>query len=119
MSAHLRLIRFSLVFNYLPVRNIVPRIFEHVLPCRTTTLKFSRVAFSILVIFLLLPDSTIFVYRSQRSKRGEFRPCVTLHPKRQTSDSVELCDTHVCFLHIHLIGTYVWLPIMHNGSYSG
>ena len=30
------------------------------------------------------------------------------------SDSVELCDTHVCFLHIQLTGTNVWLPNMHN-----
>ena len=30
------------------------------------------------------------------------------------SDSVELCETEVCFLHIQLIGTNVWLPKMHN-----
>ena len=30
------------------------------------------------------------------------------------SDSVELCETEVCFLHIRLIGTNVWLPKMHN-----
>ena len=30
------------------------------------------------------------------------------------SDSVELCETAVCFLHIQLIGTNVWLPKMHN-----
>ena len=30
------------------------------------------------------------------------------------SASVELCDTHVCFLHIQLIGTNVWLPNTHN-----
>ena len=28
------------------------------------------------------------------------------------SASVELCDTPVCFLHIQLIGTNVWLPKM-------
>ena len=28
--------------------------------------------------------------------------------------SVELCDTHVCFLRIQLIGTNVWLPNTHN-----
>ena len=27
---------------------------------------------------------------------------------------VELCETAVCFLHIQLIGTNVWLPKMHN-----
>ena len=26
------------------------------------------------------------------------------------SDSVELCETEVCFLHIQLVGTNVWLP---------
>ena len=30
------------------------------------------------------------------------------------SDSVELCDTHVCFLHIQLIRTNVWIPNMHH-----
>ena len=30
------------------------------------------------------------------------------------SDSVELCDTEVCFLHIQLIGTSVLLPNMHK-----
>ena len=28
------------------------------------------------------------------------------------SASVELCETEVCFLHIQLIGTNVWLPKM-------
>ena len=28
--------------------------------------------------------------------------------------SVELCETEVCFLHIQLIGTNVWLPKMHK-----
>ena len=31
-----------------------------------------------------------------------------------TSAAVELCETEVCFLHIQLIGTIVWLPKMHN-----
>ena len=30
------------------------------------------------------------------------------------SASVELCETEVCFLHIQLIGTNVWLPKTHN-----
>ena len=30
------------------------------------------------------------------------------------SDSVELCETAVCFLHIQFVGTNVWLPKMHN-----
>ena len=34
--------------------------------------------------------------------------------KEMISDSVELCETEVCFLHIQLIGTNVGLPKMHN-----
>ena len=34
--------------------------------------------------------------------------------KEMISDSVELCETAVCFLHIQLIGTNVSLPKMHN-----
>ena len=30
------------------------------------------------------------------------------------SASVELCETEVCFLHIQLVGTNVWLPKMHE-----
>ena len=41
--------------SYLPVRNTVPRIFEHVLPCRRTTQTFP-----ILVIFQVLQQNTWF-----------------------------------------------------------
>ena len=34
--------------------------------------------------------------------------------KEMISDPVELCKTKVCFLHIQLFGTNVWLPNMHN-----
>ena len=34
--------------------------------------------------------------------------------KEMISDSVELCETEVCLLHIQLIGTNVWLPKTHN-----
>ena len=34
--------------------------------------------------------------------------------KEMISDSVEPCETEVCFSHIQLIGTNVWLPKMHN-----
>ena len=34
------------------------------------------------------------------------------------SDFVELCETEVCFLHIQLIGTNVWLPKMHNVQFD-
>ena len=47
--------------------------------------------------------------RSHRSRAGN--PS-NLSPasKEMISDSVELCETEVCFLHIQLIGTHVWLP---------
>ena len=35
-------------------------------------------------------------------------------PRETISDSVELCETEVCFLHIQLVGTNVWLPKMHR-----
>ena len=35
--------------------------------------------------------------------------------KEMISDSVELCETEVCFLHIQLIGTNKRLPKTHNG----
>ena len=34
--------------------------------------------------------------------------------REMISDCVELWETDVCFLHIQLIGTNVWLPKMHN-----
>ena len=48
--------------------------------------------------------------RSQKSRAGI--PS-NLNPasKEMISDSVELCETEVCFLHIQLIGTNVWLPM--------
>ena len=46
----------------LPIRNTVPRIFEHVPPCRRTTLKFSRGVCPILVISRMLQDSNILLY---------------------------------------------------------
>ena len=30
------------------------------------------------------------------------------------SASAELCETEVCFMHIQLIGTNVWLPKIHK-----
>ena len=50
--------------------------------------------------------------KSQRSSAGI--PCMRRPASRGISDPVELCDTHVCLLHIQLIGAHVWLPNMHN-----
>ena len=51
--------------------------------------------------------------RSQKSRAGI--PS-NLNPasKEMISDSVELCETEVCFFHIQLIRTNVWLPKTHN-----
>ena len=47
--------------------------------------------------------------RTSAARRSMRRPA-----SRGISDPVELCDTHVCLLHIQLTGTHVWLPNMHN-----
>ena len=45
----------------------------------------------------------------QRSSAGT--PSIRNPGSREIiSDSVEQCDTHICFLHIQLIGINVWLP---------
>ena len=51
--------------------------------------------------------------RSHKSRAGN--PS-NLNPASQEMmwDSVELCDTEVCFLHIQLMGTIVWFPKTHN-----
>ena len=53
------------------------------------------------------------ITESQRSSGGI--PSVRKPASREIiSASVELCETDVCFLHIQLIGTNVWLPNMHK-----
>ena len=47
--------------------------------------------------------------RSHNSRAG-IQSNLNPASKEMISDSVELCETKVCFLHIQLIGTYVWLP---------
>ena len=50
---------------------------------------------------------------SQRSGAGI--PSMRTPASREiVSDSVKLCDTHVCFLHIQLTRTSAWLPNVHN-----
>ena len=51
-----------------------------------------------------------FDYQIPKIKSGN---SIHVHQER-ISDSVELCDTEVCSLHIQLIGTNLWLPKMHN-----
>ena len=50
---------------------------------------------------------------SQRSRAGN--PSIRNPASREMiSDSVELCETAVCFLHIQLTGTNVLVPKMHK-----
>ena len=47
------------LFSYVPIRNIVPHIFEHVLSCRRTTQTLLNVTFPIPVIFLLFQQKYV------------------------------------------------------------
>ena len=51
--------------------------------------------------------------RSLKSSAG-FPSNLNPASKEMISDSFEMCETEVCFGHIQLIGTNVWLPKMHN-----
>ena len=64
------------------------------------------------LLWFVFPCWTVTI-RSHKSSAGI--PSI-LKPasKDMISDSVELCETEVCFLHIQLIGTNVWLPKIHN-----
>ena len=55
-------------------------------------------------------NNTMISYNSRAAKQSNLNPV----SKEKISDSVELCETAVCFLHIQLIGTNKWLPRMHN-----
>ena len=53
------------------------------------------------------------ITEAQRSRANN--PSIRCPASREmTSDFVELCETEVCFLHIQLTGTNVWLPNMHK-----
>ena len=60
----------------------------------------------------------VFPWRTAtiRSRKSSAGIPSDLNPasKEMISDSVELCETEVCFLYIQLIGTNVWLLKMHN-----
>ena len=62
------------------------------------------------------PNSALYFQRPNAKRfhkieNRECRPTSILHPKKM-HDSVELCETEICFLHSQLIGTHVWLT--HN-----
>ena len=56
--------------------------------------------------FVFPRTATIRSHRSSAVKPSNLKPA----SKEMISDSVELCETEVCFLNIQLIGTNVWLP---------
>ena len=58
---------------------------------------------------------TIRSHNSRAGKPSNLSPV----SREMISDSVELWETDVCFLHIQLIGTNVWLPKTHNVPPSG
>ena len=62
---------------------------------------------------LLLVDRNTSITMSQRSRAGNLS---TRNPacSEMISDTVELCETAVCFLHIQLTGTNVLLPKIHK-----
>ena len=50
-------------------------------------------------------------FNNRITKIKSWNPIMRKHASREIiSDSVELCETDVCFLHIQLFGTNVWLP---------
>ena len=69
-------------------------------------------------LFVLDHSDTCFREELRRSDPVNqvrvYRPTLKSASKEMISDSVELCGTEVCFLHIRLIGTNVWLPKMRS-----
>ena len=63
-------------------------------------------------LWFVSPWRTLTI-RSHKSSAG-IRSILEPASKDMISDSVEMCETEVCFLHIQLIGTNVWLPKIHN-----
>ena len=62
-------------------------------------------------VWIVFPRTeTIRSHNSRAGKPSNLNPV----SKEMISDSFELCETAVCFLHIQLIGTNVWLPKMHS-----
>ena len=64
-----------------------------------------------LLLWFVFPRTATI--RSHKSRAGILS---NLNPasKETISDSFELCETEVWFLHIQLIGTNVWLPKTHK-----
>ena len=60
--------------------------------------------------FVFPRTATIRSHKSSAGISSNLNPA----SKEMISDSVEMCETEVCFLHSQLIGTNVWLPKTQN-----
>ena len=74
--------------------------------------RFPRGSLTSLVVLVWFGEEwNTSITKSQRSRAG-IPSMRKLASRELISASVELCETEVCFLHIQLIGTNVWLPKM-------
>ena len=77
---------------------------------RTPRLFFNKSPCSTWFWFVFRKPETIRSHKSRTGIQSNLNPA----SKEMISDSVELCETEFCILHIQLIGTNVWLPKTHN-----
>ena len=77
---------------------------------QTSRLFFDRSPCSIWFWFVFPRTATIRSHKSRAGIPSNLNPT----SNEMISDSVELCETEVCFLHIQLVGTNVWLPETHS-----
>ena len=93
----------------------------------TASLSSETASMSFITLILLWDLWCLWSFLSGFPDRSETREIFPSHSSRagkpsnlspmsngMISDSVELWETAVCFLHIQLIGTNVWLPKTHN-----
>ena len=100
-SATLCVLETCLIVGLLPFCNHLDHcfvVFKHIFP----VLSWFWVVFP--------RTETIRSHKSRAGIPSNLNPA----SKEMISDSVELCETEVCFLHIQLIGTNAWLPKTHN-----
>ena len=76
-----------------------------------TSRWFGHMSHRALLLWFVFPrTATIRSHKSSAGITSNLNPA----SKEMISDSVELCETEVCFLHIQVIGTNYWLTKMHN-----
>ena len=109
--------RFDVWGNKINIIQIIGRSLRLLafLNCVRWWTNFTFVFYQVVLIFLTLirvfpRTATIRSYKSSAVIPSSLNPA----SKEMISDSVELCETEVFFLHIQRIGTNVWLPKTHN-----